>query len=84
MIVMKEIEVVGVRAQILDAGCQLYRPDYVIPIKSKGDLTVLDLKGLNIPDADIDVHGETVKSLVDDGLLKPVAGGYKIVFKWHN
>ena len=82
MIVMKEVEVLGVRAQILDAGCSQYRQTYVIPKTQHGSIMVLDLKGFQ--DSDIDINGRNVDSLLNDGLLKQVEGGYEIVFKWHN
>ena len=82
MIVMKEVEVLGVRAQILDAGCSQYRQSYVIPTTQHGTTTVLNLKGFQ--DTDIDINGRTVDSLLSDGLLKQVEGGYEIVYKWHN
>lgn len=82
MIVMKEVEVLGVKAQILDAGCSQYRQTYVIPTTQRGSMTVLNLNGFQ--NSDIDINGSIVKSLLDDGLLKHVASGYEIVFKWHN
>lgn len=82
MKIMKEIEVFGIKAKILDAGCRQYRTNYIIPTDTRNGKTLLDLTGFN--DDDLDVNGSVVKELVSDGLLMQKQSGYEILFKWHD
>ena len=74
--VIKETEVYGIDAQVLNAGCSQYRTTYIIPEIEREGKKVLDIEGF--PIEVLDINGVAVSSLIENGSLIRVNGGFRI------
>ena len=75
-----EIEVYGLEAKIIDAGCRQYRDAFVIPEAVCNGVKVLKLQGFSVEE--LDSGGAAVTSLIKNGALIRIEGGFEIAFKW--
>lgn len=76
MIMMKETEVYGIDAQIIDAGCRQYPVTLTIPEVIRDGIKVLKLNGFS--DEELNIDGEVIRSLLRNGSLLKVKSGFRI------
>ena len=73
---IKETEVYGIEAQVLNAGCSQYRTNYIIPEIEREGKKILDIGGF--PVEVLDINGVVVSSLIENGSLIRENGGFRI------
>lgn len=78
--VMKETEVYGIEAQVLNAGCIQYRATCIIPEAEREGRKILDIEGF--PVEVLDINGVVVNSLVKNGLLIRENPGFRIAMNF--
>lgn len=75
--VIKETEVYGVEAQVLNAGCIQYQATCIIPEAEREGRKILDIEGF--PVEVLDIKGVVVSSLIKNGSLIRENGGFRIL-----
>lgn len=78
--VMKETEVYGIEAQVLNAGCIQYRPTCIIPVIEREGKKILDIEGF--PAEVLDINGVVVSSLIKNGSLISGNSGFRIAMNY--
>ena len=73
---IKETEVYGIEAQVLSAGCRQYRTTCIIPEAYREGVQILDIEGFSVEV--LDINGVVVGSLIENGALIRVNGGFRI------
>lgn len=76
MTIIKETEVYGIDAQIIEAGRRQYPFTLTIPEVIRNGMKFLKLDGFS--DEELNIDGEVIRSLLRNGSLLKVKSGFRI------